>query len=308
MIIDRIGDKHISEHQTRTHGHGKWDLFVKAFVPLCVLTALSACGGADGGQPNAEIGEAPTATPRSASYTSTLPPPVAQLTLDNGNHIDFYDLDSGGAVLIESGVHYSPQRLTPEHRRSSYADVWKAFKADVPVPQTLIKLDAKQKVRAEQAQRMAGREGLQTQAAPLERTQLLSAAKPYNSPDPVGCNNGCCDYDWLSTFYQCVWSYGRDPDLGNLFNYNYGYSDSSYGTLSQDFANQWYHFACSAEGTSVFHSEWNCFYASHNVTYNVSEATWIAPSNTCWYGANGYTTVNSWNNQHLHTYCYKAWD
>ena len=60
---------------------------------------------------------------------------------------------------------------------------------------------------------------------------------------PVGCNNGCCDYEWLKTFTACG---GNGYDY-NWFHYNYGWS-----SVKVYDADTYLTFACAAIGSSQF--------------------------------------------------------
>lgn len=111
-----------------------------------------------------------------------------------------------------------------------------------------------------------------------------------------GCNNGCCDFDWLSTFWWCPapWDF-------NWFLCNYGWS----------FANGndeifYDGFVCSAEGTSTY----KVTVDGDGGIGSVPRATWKTYSWTAgWVPIFGWdeedvrSTANSSASPHLHTYC-----
>ena len=82
---------------------------------------------------------------------------------------------------------------------------------------------------------------------PVVQKKLPFADSPTNLPEgtlaaPSGCNNGCCDYQWLSGFIEC--------STNGDYSWFYYKSGSSYGKGDDAF-----HFramACAAVGDSIY--------------------------------------------------------
>jgi hypothetical protein len=254
------------------------------------VPAAYGCGGADGAEvtPAASTDEvtAPSAAPGKT--------PVASLQLSNGHVVEFYDFERG-AIISETGAVGTPPSFNRRGpiRGNELRDIWVSLAPGEPVPKALTDLQEK-----------LGKTPQNPQPAPDPRPASggeVLPEKPAAVPDgtlavPTGCNNGCCDWDWLSTFWQC-----QNPFDYNWFQFNYGWS----WTESDDvfaFAGM----ACSAEGTSTY----SVLVSGGGGTWSVPQQTyrtssWVAP----WWPIFGFQTerlrsrVNSSSNQHLHTHC-----
>lgn len=234
------------------------------------------------------------------SQNST-PKPIAKIDFKDDHAIEFYDF--GEDVLIsESGKAGTPHYLNAENQPAALiksgvaphdvlARIWSSVSPGSAVPQPLLDIQARWKAAPPKGNSIKSLEFTQN-AAGLPLRQSLGRSQPLaKAAAPVGCNNGCCDYQWLSTFSQCSNSYDYD-----WFLYNYGYSYANSGDVDY-----YTGMVCSAAGTS---------------TYKVSISsgaggTWSVPEGyykTYWWSAGTWnksmtSSVNSSGNQHLHTYC-----
>jgi hypothetical protein len=221
---------------------------------------------------------------------------AASLKLPNGNTLEFHDFD-GGALLIESGEAGINSAFTDEESPAAkslkaptaeerISGVWKAFAPNRPLPLALAAMQVRWK-------------GNRLPAAPAKPTLfegfgpsiIPQAGSPLaKSAAPVGCNNGCCDFQWLSTLSQCK----RALDY-NWFYYNAGYSwQNANGIDIMD------GLVCAANGIS----QWK-------MNINGSGGSWpIQPAHykRWWWIAGIFdqdmrSSVNSAASQALHTYC-----
>jgi hypothetical protein len=263
---------------------------VKAWTAGLTLAAMaSACGGpVEAPDPAPEVAGDPAAAPLT---------PVATLALGNGNMLEVYDLKSG-AVISETG----PAGVTPIYNPKQTGDatqlvsIWKAMAPQKPVPQALSDLQARLSAlppdvaEATPVLQLAGGTEL-AQREPARRSGDLLAA-------PSGCNNGCCDYEWLATLDQC-----QHSGTYSWFLYNYGYSYSNHGGVDI-----YRGLVCSAEGTSTY----RVAVRGGGGTWSIPEGYyrtyfWFAGTTCnpfCHYASQTVSSgVNSSGDQHLHTYC-----
>ena len=196
-----------------------------AFVPACDGTPI----------------EEPAAPPPPADDTLTA---VASLTLATGQVVEVFDL--GGRVLLsESGEAGLPAVLDGmgETRADQLVDVWRRLAPDRAVPAAVVSLQ--DRLMSETDPDLARPPALRI--AP-EINGFEFDLTPRDTPPgtlaaPVGCNNGCCDYEWLKTFQACS-SKGNDYQW---FHYNFGWSSVKvYDVLGYDT------FACAAIGSTRF--------------------------------------------------------
>jgi hypothetical protein len=235
-----------------------------------------------------ELGQSVVAT----GSPGSAPVPVASLTLTAGHVIEFYDF-GGAALIVESGAAYTSPALNSAGKMPAdqLSSIWTRLAPETPVPTALAALQQRlTSLPADPAaQKLAP--ASEVDGAPMvgSRTVLPAA--------PVGCNNGCCDEEWLYTLSQCYqanWHY-----YWFLVNYGWTFATSTYDVEVGG-------LVCSAQGTSTF---------SMNVggsggTWSVPEATyrwyhWTAGTDF-WGGPipkDMSSSVNSETNQHLHTYC-----
>jgi len=116
---------------------------------------------------------------------------------------------------------------------------------------------------------------------------------------PQGCNNGCCDAQWLSTFHQC-----QTRGSYSWFLYNYTWSSANNTNV------EWYEgLVCSASGTSTYSVSIS---GGGGGVWSVPQATyrtywWLAGTTCnpfCGPAKKNFTTsVNSSAAPRLHTYC-----
>jgi hypothetical protein len=212
-------------------------------------------------------------------------PLVASLKLASGQVIDFYDYGSN-ALIVESGTAYATPAL-PNTRdaiaRDQLVSLWTHLSPETPVPAALESLQHRLMSLPAASDAVPAMPSLKTGGAKLANLGPITSA-------PVGCNNGCCDFNWLSTFAECQGNYSF-----SWFLFNYGWSFASNGSAAL-----YQGLVCSASGTSTY-----------SVSVGGSGGTWSVPQATYrWFHwTTGFfrqsmtSSVNSSGNQHLHTYC-----
>jgi hypothetical protein len=220
------------------------------------------------------------------------PVPVASLTLTAGHVVEFYDF-GGAALIVEAGAAYTSPALNsagpiPVDQLSG---IWTRLAPETPVPPALAGLQ--QRLMSLPADPAAPKRAPASDVAGARmggsRTALPAA--------PVGCNNGCCDEEWLYTLAQCYqanWNF-------YWFMVNYGWT-----AVTSTFDAEVGGLVCSAQGTSTFSMN----IGGSGGTWSVPEATyrwyhWTAGTDF-WGGPipkDMSSSANSETNQHLHTYC-----
>lgn len=233
------------------------------------------------------------------SQNST-PTAIAKIDLKDGHAIEFYDF--GEDVLIsESGKAGTPHSLNAENQPAALiksgvathevlSRVWSSLSPGTAVPKSLMDIQARWKAAPPQARPQPLE--FSRNAAGLPFGQSLEGSKPLaKAAAPVGCNNGCCDAQWLNTLSQCSNSYDYD-----WFLFNYGYSYANSGDVDY-----YAGMVCSASGTSTYKVSIS---SGAGGTWSVPQATY----RTYWWSAGVWnksmtSSVNSSGNQHLHTYC-----
>lgn len=239
------------------------------------------------------------ATKNLLSQNST-PTPIAKIDLKDDHAIEFYDF--GDDVLIsESGKAGTPLSLNAENQPAALiksgvathevlSRVWNSISPSTAVPKSLLDIQARWKASPPQARPQLLE--FSRNAAGLPFGQSLNGSQPLaKAAAPVGCNNGCCDAQWLNTLSQCSNSYDFD-----WFLYNYGYSYANSGDVDY-----YTGMVCSAAGTSTYKVSIS---SGSGGTWSVPQATY----RTYWWSAGTWnksmtSSVNSSGNQHLHTYC-----
>ena len=212
-----------------------FDRHLRLFLGAVAAFAIfPACDGTP-------IDEPSTAPTTSADET---PVALASLTLSTGQVIELFDLD-GQAVVSESGEAGQPVVLDKmgEWRGNRLVNLWRSLAPDRAVPtavasmqERLLRGDGPDLARAPKVRVAPEITGLEVDQVPAETPEGTLAA-------PVGCNNGCCDYEWLATFAACAGS-GYDYQW---FHYNYGWS-----SVKVYDASVYRTFACAAIGSSKF--------------------------------------------------------
>ena len=232
------------------------------------------------------------------------PTPVASLTLENEHTVEFYDFKVG-ALIIESGVAYqqpvlqaggiqSPERLV---------DTWLKISNGRPAPSALLDLQTRLVTQGPQLDQQLQVDAIASKSAALAREPDFGGIQPRATQTTSStllaenvCNNGCCDYGWLSTFYEC-----NNPHSYNWFLFNYGSTYSNSGGDIKHYSGM----ACAAVGTSTFRVD----IGGRGGTWTVPEAHWKSynwDAYCPWWGCYddpAKTSVNTSTDQHLHTYC-----
>jgi len=269
----------------------------KTWLVLAVVAWLPACLEDTEGAQESEVSNVAAAPSGVPSSTGTKAPPlVASWKVASGNTIEIYNFD-GQAMISEVGVAGTPSTLNanPDLKHGRPIDIWNALGPKGTVPSSLTafqaQLDSSPVTSGAGTQQapntMVGGGGLQPPSSTTSFQGVIANA-------PSGCNNGCCDYSWLSTFEQCeLW--GQDYEW---FLYNYGATYANFNNIDI-----YDGFVCSAVGTSTY----SVNMGGHGGAWSVPEATWRSwyrKNSGCWFSCDNMTsTVNTSTSQHLHTYC-----
>jgi hypothetical protein len=243
------------------------------------------------------------------------PKPVASAVAPNGNVVEFYD-GGDGVLVSETGVARSNPVFDPEGKSPDrLSEAWRSVAPKDPFPQALAQLEKRmnaiRKLGMEQSRRSGRAPALppvpeffksRPESAPFGGTSIAQSSTPKSGMTTMaleGCDNGCCDREWLSTFDQCQII---DPNR-NWFLFNYGWTWANFNDIT-------FHkgLVCSAQGTSRY----NVRIGDKSWAWDVPQATyrtfwWAAAYNffLCFglCGENLTSSVNSSSAQHLHTYC-----
>jgi hypothetical protein len=224
--------------------------------------------------------------------------PAAILDLPGGNTVEFVPIGSG-VVVMETGAAGSPSLLNGENapaqlamknapREERLSAVWNSLAAGKALPKSLadIQVGWKQKLPMSRPTAAPALPGIQGEpfGSPINPALAKAAA-------PEGCDNGCCDYEWLKTFASC-----KEKTLDfqwMLYNYNW----SSVNSTGIDV---YAGFVCSAIGTST----WKVNIDGEGGAWSVKQATYKS-----WLWFAGFwdedmkSSVNSSASPRLHTYC-----
>ena len=254
-----------------------------------------------------------------AAPAPSAPKPIASAVAPNGNVVEFYEGEDG-VLVSETGVAGSNPVFDPLGKRPDrLLEAWRSVAPKDPFPQALAQLEKRMKAIHKLA---IERSKSSAHKDPLPPPPVLFKSGPESKPasKPAGgllmpgssmpksgmttmgmlegCDNGCCDREWLATFDQCS---GSSADF-NWFLFNYGYTWAN----SEDI---WIYkgLVCSANGTSW----WNLKIGDTRWTWDVAHGyyrTWWWKSGwSIWCGGNCgkdmTSTVNSPTAQQLHTYC-----
>lgn len=184
--------------------------------------------------------------PPAASVTAN-PEPVYAMDVGHGQTVEFYDLD-GFSLVAESGPA-NVSRLALDGLDAAMvpgrpADLFRVLRPDAPVPKVLVDLQD----RSERRLAAGGPRAVSTVTRKITGAELPADATSKATEDVTGtssqaqdgCNNGCCDREWLKTV-GCGWT-GYD---WSWWQFNYGWSYVNASGL-------WYYRdnVCSASGTS----------------------------------------------------------
>jgi hypothetical protein len=239
--------------------------------------------------------------PSAESVISTTQP-VYAMDVGGGQTVEFYDLD-GFSLVSESGPANVPRlaldSIDAAMAPSRPADLFRVLRPNATVPKVLVDLQEKSERRLAAAgprpvsavTRGITGAGFQGNATSKTNEDIASTSSQLQE----GCNNGCCDREWLKTV-GCGWT-GYD---WSWWQFNYGWSYVNASGL-------WYYRdnVCSASGTS----RWTfsvCLNGCVTVTWDVPQGTyryeWGVEDNIFFsYSISSY--VNSSNAQHLHNHC-----
>lgn len=259
------------------------------------LLAMACSNEEEGLSDSPRVPAVETAIPDAA------PKPVASADLPNGNTLEFFDFKSG-ALVVESGkagvvAHLGKEPESEALAKASadpgekLAAIWKSAAPDRAVPKAL--LDMQERWKHPPAGVSLSREIPSGPGAAGIRFEVPDApsAPLGKKATPVGCNNGCCDAEWLATFGQCQ---GGDWPI-SWFLFNYGYTWANYSDA--DYVNG---MVCAANGNS----SWKMKVGSSGGTWTVTPAhykawKWVSG----WFDEDMKSSVNSSTSQALHTYC-----
>jgi len=270
-------------HETIKGRGSKMRYLKMTTVPAVLLASL--LGGMLGCATSAEDprgGPDKVANVEEAISAPRAPTPVASLKLTGGQVIEFYDFGTAALVTETAAAYVSPVLNSESLPADQLVGTWARLAPTTPVPPALE--DLQHRLTRLPADLDAPK------VAPLLDTggaKLGNFGSAIRSA-PVGCNNGCCDFNWLATLSECKGGFSY-----NWFLYNYGwtYANGSNVGLYQG-------LVCSAIGTSTY-----------SVQLPGAGGVWSVPQATYrwfhWSGSRGSmsSTVNSSSNSHLHTYC-----
>jgi|SoiMethySBSTD1v2_1073268.scaffolds.fasta_scaffold01903_11 hypothetical protein len=262
-------------------------------VLVTSATLLAACGAdtGDAGQAPPVAGEQPNVT----NDPFATPTPVAALEMPNGNRVEFYDFDTM-ALISQTGIAGTAPSLNLDHqpRHDELSAIWRSLAPNQPVPPALVELEqrlAKQPPSAQTAEPVITVDGAPEVPPEIDPNGDLLAVQS-------GCNNRCCDYDWLSTLNYC-----KNRGDYNLFHFNYAWSSlRSTGVVGH------YSLACAAETSQYTVSvssgkggSWPVFPGAYR-TYDWSAGTTCNPF--CHYDEKTVNvSVNNSSSPHLHSLC-----
>jgi hypothetical protein len=268
-------------------------VFTACFGIGCVV--LVGCGGAQDG-----------AAPPPPHTIVENPSPLVAVPVGNGQTIEFYDLN-GLSVVTETGPAGAARLAMGDATPRRPADLFRSLRPDLPVPEALLSLQAKAALQPEPALPRPTRG-----VAPVAGGGTYpDGAGTTTSGDPAGvstktsallegCNNGCCDRQWLTTV-GCGWT-GYDS---SWWQFDYGWSTVSFGG-----DNYFRDNVCSASGTS----RWSLTVCTNGCvlyTWDIPEATYRYQwgwTDSLFFEYSVYSAVNSQAAMHLHNHCGVATD
>lgn len=202
--------------------------------------------------------EETSSDPAVTGSPSSTPTPVATLKLTTGHVVEFYDV-GGGALIVETGAAYTPLAVSSADPISAgrLSGLWSRLAPGTPVPPALTDLDHRQMISPGPAVPQI----VPSSNAGRGRVAATGTARPTVLE---GCNNGCCDRDWLSTFAECQGANWSE----HWFNVNVIFGEAFYPGVVN-----FQGLICAAVGTSTF-----------SVSIGGSGGTWDVPEATYrWY-------------------------
>lgn len=267
---------------------------MSALAGIACIAALTGCGSPDPG-----TGAPPPASRSTQTASGETPKPVASLALSNGNTVAFYDFGTA-ALVMESGKAYTTPALkhskTPL-RPEQLSAIWRSLAPTRSVPSSLQRLQERLTESSPDSNSTPSQHVLaETIGSSMSGgDQLGPGGTQVDSP--VGCDNGCCDYHWLSEFSQCQ---GGGDYSWFLYNYGWSYANSTDDIFYDG-------LVCSAVGTSTWTVSTS---GGDGGVWSITQAhyryyEWVAGTDFWgdWVPQNINTTVNDSAHTHLHTYC-----
>jgi hypothetical protein len=221
--------------------------------------------------------------------------PIASLEFENGNVLEFYDFVHGVMVVERGRAYTRPVFRGGSEHAGQLEQIWRRLSPDTPVPSALIELQGRM---TEESDPSANTNDSDAPGVEAVAEPDIGGWSPVQTKAPQGCNNGCCDYQWLATFAECQggWDY-------SWFLYNYGATWANvddiilYGGL-----------VCAATGTSTFRVNiegsggvWSVAQGTWNSYFWIAAFKPVICAGYC--GKNLRSSVNTQSSQHLHTYC-----
>lgn len=233
----------------------------KTTVVFASALALVGCVGSTDGVEGVGENAAPAQSPAFDSKaeqvfgqedSQTPPPPIASITLQNGNVVEFYDFGSG-VLMSEIGKAYSPpatETIPPEKKRN-LIEIWKHLAPNEPVPTSLLAARARSERIAPNSSEMivaAPQSGPNTNPIPVTGTKSNAGSTGGAEADgqgdsPGSCGNGCCDATWLHNYFTAC-----NSGEWNWFLFDYGWSWAD--TYSEVYLGSF--MACAATGWSQY--------------------------------------------------------
>jgi hypothetical protein len=221
----------------------------------------------------------------------------------NGNEMRIYDMGKRGALILQAGEAYSlPAYQAKPGERANALDAWAAAAPGEAAPAELTalvdRLGNPPPIQPDSAAAPAPAPGREASAGE-SRTQV--SKQTVTTQAPVGCSNGCCDYDWMyNNLSQC--------NLQGTYSYRWMFFNSQCsswadGANSDDFQG----LVCAAVGQS----KWTYSIGGQGHVLYVPQAHYL------WaYWTAGYSWLTGFDDQdiisdvnkspygcNLHTYC-----
>lgn len=170
---------------------------------------------------------------------------AASFSLSTGQKVEFYDLGDT-ALVSETGLAGLPRVLNMPREISpdKLVDLWNEAAKGAPAPARLVSLQNRLiKISRRPGTALGAKLPVSTFDATGPQFDETPAGVPAGTlAAPDGCNNGCCDFAWLSTFIECGAHGGLDLDWFFFKRFSTkGWGDDAFHFRAM---------ACAATGTS----------------------------------------------------------
>jgi hypothetical protein len=225
---------------------------------------------------------------------------LGALVLENGNTVEFFDTVNGMLVAETGPATTAPRIRQQDVERRDFVRLWQTLAPRKPAPSALVAMQERLGPTPGPAMSTNTPNATGASNVLFGTTPLTPKGKNEVSPTvATGCNNRCCDPDYLSSVDLCTG--------GQWFLFNSGYSWASASHVF-GFAG----FVCSAQGTSTyrFNTRGHTNYSGiWSVPEGYYKSFWWAADWTLFWPCWGFcpedasSYVNSANAMHLHTYC-----